>query len=130
MSTGLAHENRQKNLKLVENFAHITEPSPSGASVFLDEDPYSIQNGAIGIEPAHTRNYAHWNLPASRHNNGGAITFADGHGELWKWKDRWIPDGAKLLEQRYKANPFNTDVTVRSSSADRDLQRLQSTVPF
>ena len=130
MSTGLAHENRAKGLKYVQNLGQITDPAPASASVFLDEDPYSIQNGALGIEPRRTRAYLHWNLPASRHNNGGVLTFADGHAELWKWMDRWIPDGSKTLEDRFKANPMNTDVSVRSASTDRDLKKLQESVPF
>lgn len=130
MSTGLAHRNTAKGLKFVENFAQITQPAPAQASVFLEEDPYSIQNGAIGIEPAHTRATIHWNLPASRHDNSGVLTFADGHGELWKWRDDWIPHGSKMLAARFEANPSGTDVTVRSSPRDRDLKRLQATVPF
>lgn len=126
ISTGIAHENRQKGIKYVRSFSELTDPMPVNASVFLDEDAYSIQNGAIGIEP---REFYHWNLPASRHNNAGLLSFADGHGELWKWKDKYIPEGSKELKKRYDANPNNPDVVVRSSSADRDLQRLQTTVP-
>jgi len=128
MSTGLAHENAIM-LKVVKNFAQLIDPAPVNASVFLDEDEYSIQNGAIGIEPRHTGIMQHWNLVASRHNDGGALSFADGHAEMWKWVDHWIPDGSKLLAQRYQKNFANVDVTVPSSKADRDLQRLQRTVP-
>ena len=129
MSTGLAHDNA-KFLKVVNKYSDLTEPSPVNASVFRDEDASSIQNGSLGIEPAHTRQYLHWNLPASRHNNGGVLTFADGHAELWRWQDAFIPDGAKILKKRYDQNPFNSDVSVPSSSKDRDLLRLQQTVPF
>jgi prepilin-type processing-associated H-X9-DG protein len=126
ISTGIAHENIQKGLKNVRNFSDLTEPMPVKASVFIDEDAYSIQNGAMGIEP---REVFHWNLPSSRHGNAGALTFADGHAEMWRWKDRYISDGAQELKRRYEANPFNPDVTVRSSKEDRDLFRLQETVP-
>jgi prepilin-type N-terminal cleavage/methylation domain-containing protein/prepilin-type processing-associated H-X9-DG protein len=129
MSTGLAHANA-KFLKIVNKFSDLTDPAPVNASVFIDEDAHSIQNGALGIEPIHTRQYYHWNLPASRHNNGGVLTFADGHAEHWRWQDRFIPEGAKLLKKRYEADPFNTDVTAPSSSKDRDLQKLQRTVPY
>jgi prepilin-type N-terminal cleavage/methylation domain-containing protein/prepilin-type processing-associated H-X9-DG protein len=129
MSTGLAHTN-SKFLKVVTKFSDLTEPAPVNASVFLDEDAYSIQNGALGIEPAHTRQFFHWNLPASRHNNGGVLTFADGHAELWKWQDSFIPEGSKTLRKRYEGNPFNSDVSVPSSANDRDLIKLQRTVPF
>jgi prepilin-type N-terminal cleavage/methylation domain-containing protein/prepilin-type processing-associated H-X9-DG protein len=129
MSTGLAHENAMM-LKVVKNYAQLTDPAPVKASVFLDEDEYSIQNGAIGIQPLHTRVMLHWNLPASRHANGSALSFADGHAEMWRWKDHWIPDGSKILKDRYTKNPANVDVTVPSSKNDRDLQRLQETVPY
>jgi len=126
ISTGIAHENRQKGIKYVRYFSELTDPMPANASVFFDEDAYSIQNGAIGIEP---RDYYHWNLPASRHNNAGTLTFADGHAEIWTWKDNYIPDGSTELKRRYSINPNNIDVVVPSSSKDRDLARLKTTVP-
>jgi prepilin-type processing-associated H-X9-DG protein len=126
ISTGIAHENNQKPLKYVRTYSQLTDPMPANASVFLDEDPYSIQNGAIGIEP---REPQHWNLPASTHNNAGTITFADGHAELWRWRDKYIADGSRELKRRFDLNPNNSDVTIRSSPQDRDLQRLQKTVP-
>ena len=129
MSTGLAHDN-SKFLKVVNKFSDLIEPAPVNASVFLDEDANSIQNGALGIEPAHTRQYFHWNLPASRHNNGGVLTFADNHAELWRWQDGFIPDGSKILQKRSEQNMFNSDVSVPSSAKDRDLERLQRTVPY
>jgi prepilin-type processing-associated H-X9-DG protein len=122
----MAHENSQKGIKYVRSFSELTDPMPVNASVFLDEDAYSIQNGAIGIEP---REYYHWNLPASRHNNAGTITFADGHAELWKWKDSYIADGSRELKRRYDLSPYNSDITVKSSPQDRDLLRLRATVP-
>jgi prepilin-type processing-associated H-X9-DG protein len=129
MSTGLAHRNA-KFKRLIYKFSDIVEPSPSQASVFLDEDAYSIQNASLGIEPLYTGQKFHWNLVASRHNNGGALSFADGHAEIWKWKDKWVPEGAVILKRRYDANPANVDVSVPSSSQDRDLLRLQQTVAY
>lgn len=126
MSTGIAHENKQKGIKYVQSFNQLTDPMPANASVFLDEDAYSIQNGAIGIEP---RDPYHWNLPASRHANGGTLTFADGHAEIWKWRDNYISEGSRELKRRYDIDPNNSDVTIRSTAKDRDLQRLQRTVP-
>ena len=126
MSTGIAHESPRRSLKYVRTFADIAEPMPSMASVFLDEDSYSIQNGALGIEP---REAFHWNLPASRHGNAGTLAFADGHAENWVWRDKYIPEGAQDLKRRYDRDPNNVDVTVRSSPTDKDLLRLQETVP-
>jgi prepilin-type N-terminal cleavage/methylation domain-containing protein len=129
MSTGMAHDS-PKFLKVIKKFSHITDPAPVSASVFLDEDDYSIQNGAIGIEPIHTGLSIHWNLVASRHNYGGTLTFADGHAETWRWKDKWIREGRAILQKRFQASPKDADATTPSSPADRDLQKLQKTVPF
>jgi prepilin-type N-terminal cleavage/methylation domain-containing protein/prepilin-type processing-associated H-X9-DG protein len=129
ISTGLAHDS-PKFLKVITKFSHITDPAPVTASVFLDEDEYSIQNGAIGIEPLHTGLFIHWNLVASRHNYGGTVTFADGHAEAWRWKDKWIREGHEILQKRFQANGKDADATTPSSPADRDLQKLQKTVPF
>jgi prepilin-type processing-associated H-X9-DG protein len=90
----------------------IKDPGPSIASVFWDEDPDSIDNGGIGFEP--TGYWVWWNLPASRHNYGCTMTFADGHAEYWKWKDRWV-------------RQFN-GYGAPSSPQDRDLVRVQTTI--
>lgn len=129
MSTGMAHRNA-KFLRLIYKTSEITDPSPSLAAVFMDEDEWSIQNGALGVEPRHTGQKYHWNLPASRHNAGGTLSFADGHAEIWKWLDSVIPEGNKTLAKRFKLNPFETDVTIPSSAKDRDLAKLQETVPY
>lgn len=129
MSTGLAHSSQKFN-KVILRMPQITDPPPVNASVFLDEDEYSIQNGAIGIEPLHTRLDVHWNLVGLRHNYGGVLSFADGHSEAWRWKDQWILEGHQDLKRRVEADPNNADSTTRSSPEDRDLKRLQQTVPF
>ncbi len=90
----------------------IRDPSPSLASVLWDENEDSIDNGGIGILPAGYRNW--WNWPASRHNAGCTMSFADGHVEYWRWKDRWV-----LKFTGYGA-PANAQ--------DRDLVRVQGTV--
>src|SRR5436190_10570607 len=52
MSTGLAHED-PRLLKVIKNFAQLADPAPVTASVFLDEDECSIDDGSLGIEPEH-----------------------------------------------------------------------------
>ena len=66
----------------------IQNPGPSFVLVFLDEAVNSIDNNALGIlRPADAAsNPSFWNLPASRHNNGCNVTFADSHAEYHKWK--------------------------------------------
>jgi prepilin-type N-terminal cleavage/methylation domain-containing protein/prepilin-type processing-associated H-X9-DG protein len=90
----------------------IRDPAPSLASVFFDENEDSINNGGIGIHPAGT--WAWWDWPASRHNKGCTLSFADGHVEIWHWRDPYV-----LV---FKGYGYPTPTT------DRDLARVQATV--
>ena len=60
----------------------ILHPAPSGAFVFIDEAPCTIDDGFFSIDIA-----AHvWeNIPAAWHDNGNNLSFADGHAEHWPW---------------------------------------------
>jgi len=66
---------------------------PSDVIIFLEENPVSIDNGAAGIRPLSALlagQWKTWNPPAGRHNNGAAISFADGHVENYVWKGGFI----------------------------------------
>ncbi len=99
--------------------SQILNPNASGASVFMDEQAddspakNSIDNGTIGIWPR-SFSTGYWNVPATRHNKGCVISFADGHVESWRWRDNYIAT----------AVPFTT-----TPATDRDAQRIQETVP-
>ncbi|MFN0068843.1 MAG: type II secretion system protein [Limisphaerales bacterium] len=129
MGTGLAHLNPSKIPRPIYKAAAIVDPGPAQASLFLDEDEWSIQNGALGIEPRSTGQPVFWNLPASRHNRGASLSFADGHAEGWRWRDHRIAEGNALLRQRALAAGTGFDVSVPTTRGDRDLARLQDTVP-
>jgi prepilin-type N-terminal cleavage/methylation domain-containing protein/prepilin-type processing-associated H-X9-DG protein len=129
ISTGVGHRNAEKIPNPIYKAAQIIDPSPVKASVFLDEDEWSIQNGAIGIEPTRTRIAVYWNLPAVRHSYGCNLSFADGHAEGWRWLDPFIGKSSKELQARFKANPANDDSSTSTVASDRDLKRLQTTVP-
>jgi prepilin-type N-terminal cleavage/methylation domain-containing protein/prepilin-type processing-associated H-X9-DG protein len=112
--------------------AQIINPSPSKASVFLDEAANSIDNNALGIFPGtdtdpYGGSIGYWNLPASRHDGGCIITFADGHDEHWKWHGHWIIDNNAVPDTNSRPGPgYNSP----SSAQDPDLKRLKETVPF
>jgi prepilin-type N-terminal cleavage/methylation domain-containing protein/prepilin-type processing-associated H-X9-DG protein len=129
MGTGIGHFNPVIIPKPIDRYAQIVSPPPVQASVFLDEDAWSIQNGALGIEPATTGVARYWNLPASRHSAGCDLSFADGHVEHWKWLDTNIIAASETVRKRYQASPGAYQVDVDTTSQDRDLKRLQRTVP-
>lgn len=65
----------------VKKSGDLTIPGPADTWVYLDEHPDSI-NDAGFFAPRQTS----WiDLPASYFNGGGAVAFADGHGEVHKW---------------------------------------------
>jgi len=90
----------------------IRKPGPAVASVFLDENEESINNGGLGILPV--GRWMWWDWPASRHSRGCTLSFADGHVERWGWIHSYV--------LRFKGYGFSTPTT------DRDLARLQTTV--
>ncbi len=75
----------------------INQPSPSQAFVFLDEHPDGIDDGYFLVFV--DRKELWGNLPANYHNGACGFSFADGHGEIKKWKD---PDS---LSKKIVANP-------------------------
>jgi prepilin-type N-terminal cleavage/methylation domain-containing protein/prepilin-type processing-associated H-X9-DG protein len=84
--------------------------------IFIDTDENDIWDSTFGVIP---ENYPYWSdywldIPADRHQQGGILTFADGHAERWKWR---VPKKVLSLGQR-------------SYSPDdlRDLRRLQQSI--
>jgi len=57
---------------------------PAAVFVFLDENEKTIEDGVFLLyrDPEQT-----WqNAPSDRHNQGMNLSFADGHGEHWRWR--------------------------------------------
>jgi prepilin-type processing-associated H-X9-DG protein/prepilin-type N-terminal cleavage/methylation domain-containing protein len=72
-------------------FAQIQTPSPSDLFVFIDELPDTMLDSSFGIPPKGSSFFADvqnswFDMPADRHNQGGNLSFADGHVEHWQWK--------------------------------------------
>lgn len=74
--------------KLLQIFKKQTDiPNPSMTWTFLDENPFSINDGMFVCDP----NVPVWiDIPATYHNNAGSLSFADGHSEIKKWTDTKI----------------------------------------
>lgn len=116
MSTGVNWMNEGSGtFPAVTKESAMINPSPSMASVFLDEEENSIDNNALGIYPRSSGQSGYWNVPAgTRHQKGCAISFGDSHVEYWKWRDNYV-----LTATQFSSSP----------ATDRDYQRLAETVP-
>jgi prepilin-type N-terminal cleavage/methylation domain-containing protein/prepilin-type processing-associated H-X9-DG protein len=66
----------------------IKTPRPDQAFVFIDENSDTIIDAQFGNPPLNPPYYEQdvwWDMPSSRHFQGGNLSFADGHVEHWKW---------------------------------------------
>jgi prepilin-type N-terminal cleavage/methylation domain-containing protein/prepilin-type processing-associated H-X9-DG protein len=82
--------------------------------VFIDENPYAIDDGYFVCDPSKPDNWV--NVPATYHAGGGGISFADGHAELKRYKD------PKVLAYRDTAGGW---ITLASGDSRDDLQSLE-----
>ncbi|MBT5621578.1 MAG: type II secretion system protein, partial [Verrucomicrobia bacterium] len=83
----------------------IKNPSASDAFVFIDEHTKSIQQSAFGANAGTwalfgTAKWTWISFPATRHNNGTVLSFADGHAESWRWVE------SKTMETAAKPIPW------------------------
>lgn len=93
---------------------------PSSAWVMIEEREDSINDACFGVEMSKAMDqygnatpggYTIVDYPASYHNNGAALTFADGHSEIHKWKDsRTIPPLRPGTLTLGVSSPNNEDV--------------------
>ena len=89
----------------------IRSPGPSQNMVFVDENPYTIDDGYFAI-PVGT-DQARWqNAPAARHNCSGVFGFADGHSETLRFVEPTTCTINKL------------DYYSPARENDRDLRRI------
>jgi prepilin-type N-terminal cleavage/methylation domain-containing protein len=94
----------------------IDKPSPSGALVFIEENPYTIDDAYFAI-PVGTNPTLWQNAPSAHHGgNAGVLSFADGHAEMWRWIEPTTP---KIKTWNY--------VSPKGAN-DRDLKKLQDVI--
>jgi prepilin-type processing-associated H-X9-DG protein len=102
----------------------LTLPGPSSTWLFIDENPYSLNDGSFICLPGNNM----WiDCPASYHNNAGGISFADGHALIKKWTDtgitsRWDKDHAPSY-----GNPSNSGESWDQNSVDGPYLQSVST---
>ena len=71
----------------------IRNPGPAQALVFVDQHEKSIDDTTFAINCPSlapilgVSQWTWWEFPATRHNNGGTVSFADGRAEVWHWRE-------------------------------------------
>jgi prepilin-type N-terminal cleavage/methylation domain-containing protein/prepilin-type processing-associated H-X9-DG protein len=102
--------------------------SPSAKIVFVDEASGTIDDGAFALWPMNSGVNAWWNLPSSRHDNGGVFSFADGHAEYWKWHGTAVTT-SYWQTQGPGAGGNGIGPTTIGADASGDLFRVQTGGP-
>jgi len=82
----------QNEYRVFRKLSDMTQPSPTGIWVLVDEREDRINNGFFvvsmaGFNPSTPSAYQMVDMPASYHNGSGGVTFADGHAVIRKWLD-------------------------------------------
>ncbi len=88
----------------------IVKPPASGAWVFIDEHERSINDGWFAVDMVGNKGLL--DAPATRHAGSYALSFADGHVEIWK-----LLDGRS---RNWKSLP------ISNKPLNPDWQRLQA----
>jgi prepilin-type N-terminal cleavage/methylation domain-containing protein/prepilin-type processing-associated H-X9-DG protein len=109
------------------SLGQIRDPGPAKALLFLDELEKGIEDGAFAMSVPSVwdawgvQRWTWWEFPAIRHNNGGTVSFADGHAEVWHWREA----NTLAIAKKYIYPNFYPSVP----NTDRDLSRFFTGVP-
>jgi prepilin-type N-terminal cleavage/methylation domain-containing protein/prepilin-type processing-associated H-X9-DG protein len=77
----------------VDKMSDLHHPAPSMTWVLVDEDPDSINDAMLYVNPTYPVESGQFvDVPASYHNHACGFSFADGHSEIHKWlnENHWI----------------------------------------
>ena len=99
--------------------SQVRDPGPTRALVFIDEHQGSIENARFVITQPGTWSWV--DHPATRHQRGTVLSFADGHAEAWRWHE------ATTLSADRIAGWVQGVAGV--PGRDRDLLRIHQTIP-
>ncbi|HLX72359.1 MAG TPA: prepilin-type N-terminal cleavage/methylation domain-containing protein [Verrucomicrobiae bacterium] len=91
----------------------FTACSPSSIFLMTDENPYSINDGALAVDAGSPEFI---DYPASFHNNSVSMSFCDGHSEIHKWLTTQL--------QLNAAKPANTTAPAQNGLGDPDWNWL------
>jgi len=88
--TGTSYLDPDPNYVTFGKMSSFINPGAANTWVLMDENPLTINDGLMAVAMP-----ANWDInltklvdfPASSHNKGGGLSFADGHSEVHKWMD-------------------------------------------
>ncbi len=90
-----------------------TIPQPAKIFVTLDEHPNSINDGYYLNTSGNSSAWG--DSPATYHGGAAAVSFADGHAEIHRWRGAWVnaPTIRQIPNTGYAGGPNFTDAAGR-----------------
>jgi prepilin-type N-terminal cleavage/methylation domain-containing protein/prepilin-type processing-associated H-X9-DG protein len=114
----------QTTEKAFRTTGDLLNPGPSQIFVFIDESPFSIDDGFFVCTP----NVNQWiNNPGSYHGNSSGISYADGHVESRKWSDVNLLH-ANLEYNHQTGRPTGSGPIAPDSSGDLTWLQQHTTI--
>jgi len=96
------------NANQLRDFRRQTDiRSPAMTWVMIDENPFSINDGWFVCDPNTPSIW--FDVPASYHNGAGGLSYADGHSEIKKWKDKNVL-GLHTVPSQLNCDPNSGDL--------------------
>jgi prepilin-type N-terminal cleavage/methylation domain-containing protein len=101
----------------------LTKLGPGDAMVFVDERDDSVEDGFFGFEMTSD---AIRNVPSNFHAGSGTLSFADGHGEIHRWRSHEVHD---LPQQTGVQTAYYNSMPVAPGNVDLMWIRAHGTTP-
>ncbi len=100
--TGWAYYTKQSNMR---------NPGPAQTWVFVEENPYSIDDGFFAVNPNTPTEW--YNSPAVLHGHSSVLSYGDGHSALRRWTD-----GAMISEMPTSPGGNTDNVLAQPGTGD------------
>jgi prepilin-type N-terminal cleavage/methylation domain-containing protein len=74
-----------RGYNIYTKLSNMALPGPSKTWVFIEENPYSIDDGFFAVNPSETTTWI--NVPAVLHGHSSMMSYGDGHATPRQWTD-------------------------------------------
>jgi len=112
-----------KTVLVATKTTEIISPSPASRMVFIDALlrpyywlPYSLEYWDYGC------------VPAAQHGNGCLTSFADGHGQWWRWRDKEMLEYGLARIEYLRTSNYDVIRALPDDFVNEDLYPMQEAV--
>jgi len=110
----------------------LNTPGPVNIFVFLDEFADSLDDLQFMVDAGMSTGSEHWrNLPASNHNGGCNLSFADGHSEIHKWTVHGpLVDTVQKVQYQNYSQYTQAPYGQKTLSQNADIEWFEDRMPY